>query len=163
MNASMIGCSKKDTQNAAAEPLAALSPHPSPSAKTATPVMNVAARFDFERTNRPKVPLSVERVLTTIRASGIQVDRERQHLGAPFNAGYCLGSWAGEVALSICEFSSDLDAKNGRASSHVLDSVPNREVIFNGHTSLTLRQPAIKTPETERSAKKMKELFTGLK
>jgi hypothetical protein len=124
----------------------------------------LAERFAMEAQSRPKTGLTVERVHAAWRSAGITLTEEKQHLGAPFEAKYCVGSKvAMAVAASVCEYSDAAAAEHGKAtSSSAFRAVSDREIIANGSTTLTVRINEVNDANRALAAK-MKQTFTALK
>jgi len=126
--------------------------------------MNLQERFGAEARNRATGTLSPETVYEAFKKGGAVLGKEQQHLGHPFGAKYCKGAETGDdLALSVCEYGSEDEAKRGREFLiKQFASVPNRQVLINGATTLTVRV-GNKTPANEKLAAQFVRTFQELK
>ena len=124
---------------------------------------DVAALFRAEVLHRPTGTVRVEDVLVAFKRAGVETAMLRQHLAKPFGAEYCAGAEAShDVVLSLCEYASSEAATLGRgASTKGLATIPNREIVQNGATTLTLRERT-RTPESHALVERMKHAFAAL-
>jgi hypothetical protein len=125
---------------------------------------DISALFRAETQHRPTRIVRVEDALLAFKRAGVETSAVRQHLAKPFGAEYCAGAEAGHgVVVSLCEYASPAAASTGRsASAKGLGSIPNREIVQNGATTLTLREQA-RTPESHALVERMKRAFAALK
>jgi hypothetical protein len=160
------GCSKASARS---RPLSETAPPViiTPPAPASAPAIaakdDVAALFRSEALHRPTGTVRVEDVLVAFKSAGVETSMLRQHLAKPFGAEYCAGAEAGrDVVLSVCEYASSDAATRGRgASTKGLASIPNREIMQNGATTLTLRERA-RTPESHALVERLKRAFATL-
>lgn len=128
--------------------------------------MSIEQRFASESANRPTGPttLRAERVLQEFSSLGATMREERQHLGAPFGAKYCVGARTGEdIHLSVCEYDGDERATAGASGSRTaFAGVENRRVERNGATTLTVRLGK-RTAADEALARKIVDAFATMK
>jgi hypothetical protein len=103
---------------------------------------DLAALFRAEGAHRADGSPRVDDVVAAFSSAGVPVLGLRQHLAKPFGATYCAGAEAAEgVVLSLCEYASAEAAVKGRSdSAKSLATIPNRQVMQNGTTTLTLRE-----------------------
>jgi len=119
---------------------------------------DINALFRVEADNRPSGTLRAEDAYDAFRRAGLELHEQRQHLGRPYGARYCVGAKSGsELALSVCEYIDDAAAVAGAESSRKL-TLANREIRLNHATSLTIRQ-LVKTPESAALAARFFEAF----
>ena len=102
-------------------------------------------------------------IVEAFKRAGVETAMLRQHLAKPFGAEYCAGAEAShDVVLSLCEYASSEAATLGRgASTKGLATIPNREIVQNGATTLTLRERT-RTPESHALVERMKHAFAAL-
>lgn len=145
--------------SASAIPVDTASAPPNPSS-----MMSLGERFASEAKNRPTGTVTVEQVHGAMKAKGLVFKFEKQHLGAPFYAAYCMGSELGDdVALSVCEYTSAPGAEKGKAASEkAFASVPNRKLYLNGATMLTVREGKL-SPDNDKIVAAVVETFQKLK
>lgn len=126
-------------------------------------MQSIPERFATEAKNRPTGTVRAEDVIAAFKDAGANIREQRQHLGAPFLAAYCVGGQTGtDVHFSICEYTDAARAKEGKAQSEqAFGAVPNRTIYVNGATTLTLRVGG--TTEADRElGKKLPQAFNGL-
>jgi len=156
---------------------ASAAPHPEPRhdavvVTPATPATAVVARDDIaglfhaeaaQRDVHAGNP-RIEDVLAAFKTAGVSVTNVRQHLAKPFGADYCAGADAGAgVVLSLCEYRTPAAAVAGRSSSQKgLASIPNRSVVVNGSTTLTLRERSA-TAESAKLTGVLERAFENVK
>jgi hypothetical protein len=114
------------------------SPPPPPVASNA--VMDELKR---EAADRPTGTPAAEAVLDLFESNGLALLRRTPVLATPVHAHYCaIASTKVGLSMSICEFDSEAAAKAGRETSlQVFKSIPNRTLLLNGKTMLTLILP----------------------
>ncbi len=124
---------------------------------------SIPERFATEAKERPTGTVRVEDAITAFQAAGATLREQRQHLGSPFLAAYCVGAQTGEdIHFSLCEYNDVARAKEGKAMSEKsFGSVPNRTLYLNGATTLTLRVGAPSGADGVL-AKKLVDAFAGL-
>ncbi len=177
----LFGCAKAKTEpapaassstnastNAARAPEAQVAPvAPSPSGAVGSAgrvLLTVEDRLLSERDRKTEGTPRAEDVYVALEKGGVALTDKKQHVATIYSALYCLGAKGpGGTAYSVCEYASAEELKKGRDSSaKFFESVPNRELVANKKTLLTVRQPPVKTPESEAVAKKSVELFSKL-
>jgi hypothetical protein len=121
-------------------------------------------RIASEAKDRPKDTVTVEQTVAAFKAAGAEIREQKQHLGHPFRAKYCMGIQTGaDIHMSICEYESAAKAVEGRGVSlQAFAAVPNRSIYANGGTTLTVRLGQ-NGPEDQALAKKLVATFEGLK
>ena len=148
----------------------ATSPLAIPGATVAAfPNLPIPARFASEAKGRPQgIKPTVEDVYTALKAAGIPVESEKQHLASSQGARYCVGARVGEGAdprldLSVCEYATPEVAQLGRDWSHesMKAVVPNRTLYVNRNTLLIVRE-AQKNPENDALVEKAATVFAQL-
>ena len=119
---------------------------------------------DVEAAHRPVGVPRVEDVFAAYKKAGVDVHDEKQHLGAPFLAQYCVGFEAGvDIHGSVCEHKDEATAIKGRdASDKGFMAVPNRKVYRNGGSTLILREGVV-SPPNDALVKKMVATFQAQK
>lgn len=117
--------------------------------------------FATEAQNRPTGTLRAEDVIRRMNEVGIALIEQRQHLGRPYGARYCLGAKSGpNVAISLCEYVNREEAEKGVEQSRKV-ALSHREIRINQATSLTVRQ-INHDPASEQLSKRMLEEFAKL-
>lgn len=112
---------------------------------------DIAALFKVEADNRPGGTPRAEDAFEAFRRAGLEVHEQRQHLGRPYGARYCVGAKSGvSLALSVCEYVDAEAARSGVEASRKI-SLAHREIRLKRATSLTVRQIQ-KTPESDALA-----------
>ncbi len=145
----LTGCSKSAPPTAEQRPSA--TPVRPPTAPRAENRRDIAALFRVEADNRPEGTLRVELAFDAFRRAGLEIHEQRQHLGRPYGARYCVGAKSGAaLALSVCEYIDADAARTGADASRKL-ALKHREIRLNRATSLTVRQLQ-KTPESDALA-----------
>jgi hypothetical protein len=156
-NASANAEAEKLAATKIASALATIGSHPSAG-------IPFGERFATEAASRPKGGVRAEKVHDAWTKAGIAFGHQKQHLGQPFEASYCIGGKVGEdIATSVCEYTDEKAAESGRQTSlKAFAAVPGREIVRNNATTLTVR---IATPSdaAKATAEKMKKLFAELK
>lgn len=152
------------TVSSAAASASAIPVDSTPAPPNPSSMMSLGERFASEAKNRPTGTVTVEQVHGALKAKGLVLRSEKQHLGAPFYAGYCVGSELGDdVALSVCEFTSAAGAEKGKAASEkAFASVPNRKLHLNGATMLTVREGKL-SPDNDKIVATVVDTFQKLK
>ena len=125
---------------------------------------SIPDRFAREAAHRPLGVPRVEDVFAAYKKAGVDVHDEKQHLGAPFLAQYCVGFEAGvDIHGSVCEHKDEATAIKGRdASDKGFMAVPNRKVYRNGGSTLILREGVV-SPPNDALVKKMVATFQAQK
>lgn len=162
----VLGCSKSAPPVAERRAAAAASRPPTAPSRHATAPMaenprDIGALFEIEAENRPAGTLRSERAFEAFAEAGLEIHEQRQHLGRPYGARYCVGAKSGaSLALSVCEY---VDTEAARAGAEASRKIPlaRREIRLNGATSLTLRRIE-NTPESEALARRFFEVFGDL-
>lgn len=139
-------------------------PSTPPSAAAVAAKDDIAGLFHAEARQRPTGTVHVEDALVAFESAGVETTDVRQHLAKPFGADYCAGAEAGHgVVLSLCEYADPAAASAGRAASAKgLATIPHREIVQNGATTLTLRERS-RTPESQAVVERLKRAFGALK
>jgi len=141
----LVGCSKPAAPSA--EQQARARTREKPTAPLAENPRDVAALFRVEADSRPSGTVRAEDVFEAFRRAGLEIHEQRQHLGRPYGARYCVGAKSGrELALSVCEY-VDVDAARSGAEASRKIPLARREIRLNRATSLTVRQIA-STPQS---------------
>lgn len=119
---------------------------------------DIAALFRVEAENRPSGALRAEDVLDAFRHAGLELHEQRQHLGRPYGARYCVGAKSGTaLALSVCEYVDEAAARAGVEGSRKI-ALAHREIHLKRTTSLTVRQIET-TPESAALAARFFQTF----
>lgn len=127
-------------------------------------MQSIPERFQVEAKGRPTGTVRVEDAYAAFQGAGAKLREQRQHLGAPFLAAYCVGAQTGDdVHLSVCEYKDAAKAQEGKAMSEKsFGAVPNRTLYINGATTLTLRVGGTSAADKDL-AKKIVDAFAALK
>jgi hypothetical protein len=160
----LVSCSKSPDP-AHVAPAAGASQAPSQPLRATAPrpenPRDIGALFQVEASNRPAGALRVEDVLAAFRRSGIELSEERQHLGRPYGARYCVGAKSSpELALSVCEYVDAAAARDGTAISNKIP-LKDRDIRVQRATSLTVRL-ITKTPASQAVAVRLFDAFSKL-
>jgi hypothetical protein len=157
-----VACSKSSSSREApalAASASATGQHPT--APMADNPRDINALFRVEADNRPTGTLRAEDVLDDFRRAGLELHEQRQHLGRPYGARYCVGAKSGrELALSVCEYVDATAAGAGAEASRKI-ALANREIRLNRATSLTVRQ-IHKSPASDALSARFFEAFAKL-
>jgi hypothetical protein len=124
----------------------------------------LAEQLDREAANRPKVPITAEKVIDTFGAAGFNIIEQKQVLGATVNARYCKNAQipAYTIILVVCEYATPEAATRGREVSLTkFKGQKNRETFVNGSTTLTLVSTRA-LPSGDEWGKKLIEAFQKL-
>lgn len=128
--------------------------------------MSIPERFASEALHRPPgLTVRVEPTTAAFRQAGIALTDEKQHLGHPYLANFCVGAKAksDEVTFSICEYDTDAKATEGAASNDkTFKAINNRHTHRNGATTLTILE-AVKNDENDAIVKKLVDIFQAQK
>jgi hypothetical protein len=152
----LVGCSKSAPAPVERQQASATSRHPT--APAADNPRDIAALFRVEADNRPTGTLRAEEALDAFRKAGLEIHEQRQHLGRPYGARYCVGAKSGpQIALSVCEY-VDADAARAGAEASRKIVLAHREIRLKRATSLTVRQIS-HTPESQALAARFFEAF----
>ena len=149
-----LGCdirTRTPSPSLAPAPAAALPSPASPSIPPEVARLPLADRLVREAATRPAIPLSTERVQQALAKQGVALQRWKQVLASPVGARFCMaGLTAAGLAVSICEYPDANAAARGAATSHARfdQLIPNRSLVRNGATLLTLTHPS--SPDRER-------------
>ena len=137
---------------------------PAPGSPASRPVLTLGDRLEVERDRKVEGTPKAEDVYAAFEKAGLALSEKKQHVARVFGAQYCLGAkGAGDTAFSVCEYDSPENAATGRETSKkAFEVVPNRELVLNKKTILTVRQPPVKTAESEATSKKAREIFAKL-
>lgn len=131
-------------------------------ARPLRPVVTLEDQLENERAVRPDGTPHVEAVIAALEKSGLTVTDRQQHVATIYGAKYCLGAKSGEVAFSICEYETKEAALAGRSLSLKALGAVNRDIFVNQKTTMTVRQPAVKTAASETVAKKSVDAFARI-
>lgn len=159
--ASAAACTKAKPEKANAEPPAAAKPPGAVHAPTRA-ILTIQDKLDSEKESRPSGTPHAEDVYAALEKAGLRVSDKQQHVASLYGAKYCLGAKAGEVAYSVCEYDSAEAAKAGRELTMKALPAPNRDIVVHEKTTLTVRQPAVKTASSESAAKTSEDVFARL-
>ena len=168
----LTGCDRasatsRPAPSAKAAELAKPTPPPLPSVIASVAAVergDLGRIFREEAANRPAAAIPAETVFAAFDKSGVAVKEARQHLARPFGAHYCSGAKVErDIALSVCEYTDAASASTGRTGSERgLASIPNRQVLRNGATTLTIRLSQKDAP-SEALAQRLAATFAKLK
>jgi hypothetical protein len=133
-------------------------------AKPSQPVFSLGDKLQVEQRDRPTGTAKAEDVYAAFEKAGFALTEKQQHVASVFGAKFCLGAkTTNDMAFSVCEYADEAAAKAGRETSlKALAVVPNRDILVNKKTMLTVRQPATKTPASEAAEKKAAQVFSAL-
>jgi hypothetical protein len=164
----LVGCSKPapsvEVADSAPPAMASAVPSSAPSAPAIQPVFSVGDKLQSEQRDRPTGTPKGEDVYAAFEKAGFALTEKQQHVASVFGAKFCVGAKTdNDMAFSVCEYVDEPSAKAGRdVSLKTLAMVPNREIFVNKKTTLTVRQPAKKTPASEAASKKAAQIFGKL-
>ncbi len=141
----LVACSRDTTRAPTPSPAPAAAP-PAAQTKRLDPgedLSSLAMRLRYEAQHRPTSGPTTERVLDTLDAAGLRVDRRRQYLGMAMHARYCAGGTTSDgIAVSVCEYATDHDATAGKTyADHQYASLAGATRATRGGTLLTLVRP----------------------
>ena len=106
----------------------------------ATPPLSV--RLAREAAARPTDTPRTEDVLAALQGAGLVLGEQRQYLGATSGARYCFSARSLRgVQLSVCEFSDEASATQGRGRVLGARPPPGRTVLLNRATTLLVQPP----------------------
>ena len=132
------------------------------------PNMSIPERFQVEASSRPTAKPKAEEVFASLKAAGLTIADEKQHLASPFGARYCVGGRAVSgtttlLQLSVCEYVTPDVARTSAAYSEqsMKTLMPDRTVRAHKHLALILR-PDAKTEEATAAMTKAQATFAGL-
>lgn len=136
------------------------------------PNMGIPERFEIEKKSRPaNIKPNVESAVAALRKAGFNIVREKQHLGQPFGARYCVGAEAVTDAdasstrmffLSLCEFvSPEVAELSTKYNASISKGIADRVVKANKQMTLTTRLEG-KTPENQAASDKAFTTFSAL-
>jgi hypothetical protein len=132
------------------------------------PNLNIGERFNMESKARPAGAIKAETAYGAINDAGFAVTEQKQHLASPYGARYCVGAKIADdkkvpqMDASVCEYISNEVAIIGRdRSAEGLKVVPNRTVIANKQTTLTVREYT-RSPENDALVQKVIAVFQKL-
>lgn len=136
---------------------------PIPNGPVGRAILSLEDKMQAEKADRPTDTVKAEDVFAALQKAGIPLNDVKQGVGSVYGAKYCASAKSGEMAFGVCEYATpELAAKGREDSLKALQVVPNREIKINKKTTLTVRQPPTKTPETEALAKKGFDAFAKL-
>jgi hypothetical protein len=151
-------CSHEAAPAPAAPRAAEPSPPPAPAASNA-----LVDELKREAADRPTGTPGAETVLALFENNGLAIARRQPVLATPVHAHYCMiSSTQVGLSMSICEFDSEAAANAGRETSlRVFKTIPNRSLVLNGKTMLTLILPS-DTDAIRAERDKARTLFAQL-
>jgi len=169
----LLACSKPAPEAAPASSASAAVPSASATADPLSslaqtdaglsPALPLLDKLDYEGKHRGTATPTVEQTWDAFDKAGIKLIEKAQHVGGVFGALYCVGAKSDDDAFSVCEFTDAAAAKAGKdGSEKALVTIPNRTLVVNKTTLLTVRQPATKTPASEALTKKAIDAFKKL-
>lgn len=117
----------------------------------------------LEQRERGKGLLAADVVIAKLTEAGVSLPAAKQELAVVQRARYCVGGTTRKgLALSVCEYPSEEDARVGREHSLTsFKAIPHREILVRGNTTLTLRgsaAPPLESDEGKRAAEAYREL-----
>ena len=115
---------------------------PAPPPGSAITPATLPARFAEDAANRPKGIVTAEQTWRWLESElALHVTEQKQHLSGPFHARYCQGAKAaGDLHFSVCEYTTEDDAKAGVIDASAF-GVESRRIVRNGRTVLIVRYP----------------------
>ena len=118
---------------------------------------SIGAILATEGSSRPTGTPRAEDVFALFARNGVAVQDQKQHLGAPVGARYCMGGTTESgVALSVCEYVDAAAAEAGKAlSTKAFAQMANRDIAIRKSSTLTI----LATPATRAEAKKLFSWF----
>lgn len=141
----------------------AITPYTPPSA-TPDSYLALGERFAKEASSRPTGIVTADQVIDAWKAAGVTLREQRQHLGTPFHASYCVGAKLGkDVHTSLCEYKTEAVAREGVEISGKAINIPNRKVYRNGQTMLVVRVGDPSVAEDAALAAKLADTFKAQK
>lgn len=165
MSLGILACSKTAPETTTTTASSASTPAsaPPPASPPSGAGMTIPQKFEAEAKNRPAGTVRVEDVTAAFTAAGADIREEKQHLGSPYLAKYCVGLKTGEdIHASICEYDDEKTAVDGMKQSEKAFMLPNRSLHRNGATTLTLRLGK-NGADDQALAKKMIAAFESLR
>lgn len=164
-----IGCSKTQSPESSTVDAATAPTVPTAASASAAgaasyvPGTGLANLLLNESHTRPANTPKAEDLYAALAKAGMKIVDQKQHAASPFGAKFCLGAEAeNQLSLSVCEFDSAEAAKGGQDMSlKAFKTVPNRELLINKATLLTVREYS-KTAEIDAASKRAKQLFMAL-
>jgi hypothetical protein len=124
----------------------------------------LAERLTAEAESRPVGALRAEAVAAALQQAGIGVHPLRQVLASAIGARFCMAAPAASgLGVAVCEFATDAEAARGLAySRQTFDRlIPNRRLLQNHATVLTLTRPSDSRALDEQAARAA-QAFTAL-
>lgn len=142
---------------------------PPPGSASAMPpypgrALSLGDKMNQEAAARSAGALRAEAVFEAFQKDGMKLKAPpKQHMGSPVGATYCAGATSeANLAMSVCEYRSDAEAKKGREDSvGAFKAIPNRDVYQNKQTTLTILQNP-KGPESEAESKRIVAQFAKM-
>jgi hypothetical protein len=163
-----LGCSKKSEPPppAAEAPSASAASLPSAPPSGVAPAISpqiIAGRLAAETASRTPTDPSVEKVFEAFVKTGAKLFDSTQHLASPYSAKYCVEAHSDlGVYTDVCEFADEASAKKGMdASTKAFATVPNRTLLLNKKTLLTLRD-STPGPKSAEQVKTLAATFKAL-
>ncbi len=145
-------------------------PAPVPVAAPVAPAAPAVARsgslggaLEQESLRRPEGTPRAEDVMGAFKGAGVKLSSEKQHLGAPIEAAYCVGAESGGgLSLSVCEYDDAAKASAGKQMSlKAFGAITHRQIYLNKKTTLTVLESA-PSAEADAEQKQLVELFAKL-
>ncbi len=135
-----------------------------PPGRTCTSSRRSARSWPREAASRPTGTPRAEDVLAALAAAGIKVPATKQFLGATVGATYCFGGRAESgLGVSVCEYSDEDAAQKGRELSLTkFKDLPNRTILVNKKTTLTLAAIAAPPAAGDPEVSKASDVFSKL-
>ena len=126
-------------------------------------IHSIAETMKQEAASRPSGTPRAEDLIKVAKEKGISFTEPRQVLANKGGAKFCsMTSSPSGLEISVCEFASEADAKQGRDfSEKAFGSIPNRDLHINRKTVLTVMRGQ-STPPIEAEAKQAAQIFAGL-
>ena len=151
------------TASPASSPTASVANTPTASA-SADPFQSIMDRLKNEQQSRPHVAPSADDVFAAFGKTGVKLKEQKQHLGSPIAAAYCVGAKSDDeaLAMSVCEYKDEAASIAGaETSSKTFAAVQNRNVWRNKATTLAIIQVK-KNASSDADEKKLVAAFTKL-
>jgi hypothetical protein len=117
-----------------------------------------------EKANRPAGTPTAEAIFAAVEQGGIKTKDQSQVLGRMVGAAYCENAHTESgLVLGVCEFKDAETLAKGRAYSEKTfgKSLPNRTLLANGKTLLTLNPPDTSPASTDQVGV-ITRIFAGL-
>jgi hypothetical protein len=166
-----VGCSK---HNDAPQPVASSTasaaasaglPDAGGSSSMSEPVPGegLGGHFAREAKNRPGLKPNADDIFAALGRAGVGVPKQTQSMGSTYKAAYCTGGYSADslIALTVCEYANEADAKAGRDYSiSLFPKMTNRTVVAHKTNTLTIVDQK-STDASKAEAKKANDAFNA--